>query len=135
MLCSSFLGLIALLFATSGHEKDERTIRSMVDQAISHLNKGDVTAFEEFWDEHADYVGVDGKLTKERVQIEALFREMARVGVGQQTVTIEQDRFITPELATVDGSWAVEGARDGQGRELTPFKGRGFELVQKNTGR
>ena len=98
MLYSSILGLIALLLAASGREKDERTIRSMVDQAISRLNKGDVAAFEEYWDEHADYVGVDGKLTKGRVQIEALFREMAKAGVGQQT--------------TVDGSWIVAGARD-----------------------
>ena len=141
MLYSSFLGLIALslyfgiTLAASGHEKDDRTIRSMVDQAISRLNKGDVTAFDDFWDEHADYVGVDGTLTKGRLQIEALFREMAKSGVGQQTVTIEQIRFITPELATVDGSWIVAGARDGAGRELPPIKGRGFELVQKNAGR
>src|SRR6266852_7052351 len=52
MLYSSFLGLIALslyfgiTLAASGHEKDDRTIRSMVDQAISRLNKGDVTAFD-----------------------------------------------------------------------------------------
>ena len=40
-------------------------------------------------------------------QIQALFLEMARSGAGRQTVTIEQIRFITPELATVDGSWIV----------------------------
>jgi uncharacterized protein (TIGR02246 family) len=141
MLHASFLGLVALslcvgtLFAASGYEEDERTIRNIVDQAIGRLNKGDVTAFEDFWDQHADYVGVDGKLTKGRMQIQALFREMAKSGAGQQTVTVEQIRFITPELATVDGSWTVAGARDGEGKELSPIKGRGFELVQKRTGR
>ena len=50
MQFSSLLGFVALplLFAASGHEKDERTIRSMLDQAISRLNKGDVTAFKDF---------------------------------------------------------------------------------------
>jgi len=60
---------------------------------------------------------------------------MAKSGVGQQTVTIDQIRFITPELAAVDGSWIVAGARGGDGKELPPIKGRGFELVKKNAGR
>jgi hypothetical protein len=60
---------------------------------------------------------------------------MGKSGVGQQTVTIEQIRFITPELATVDGSWTVMGARDVAGKELPAIKGRGFELVQKKNGK
>lgn len=35
-------------YAGSTHEEDERTIRSMVDQAVARLNKGDVTAFDDF---------------------------------------------------------------------------------------
>ena len=35
----------------------------------------------------------------------------------------------------VDGSWIVTGARDGEGKELPPIRGKGFELVQKNAGR
>jgi len=58
----SIAGLLCLgtVFAASGHEEDERTIRNMVDQAISRLNKPDATAFDDLWDENADYVGVDG---------------------------------------------------------------------------
>ena len=59
---------------------------------------------------------------------------MARSGAGRQTVTIEQIRFITPELATVDGSWIVARARNAEGRELPPIRGRGFELVQEKAG-
>jgi uncharacterized protein (TIGR02246 family) len=137
MVYSSALGFIALwlcfgtMFGGSRHEEDEMTIRNMVGQAVSRLNKGDVTVFEDFWDENADYVGVDGKLTKNRTQIQALFREMAKRSAGQQTITIDQIRFITPELATVDGSWTVTGARDANGKELSPIRGRGFELAQK----
>jgi len=54
---------------------------------------------------------------------------------GQQTATIEQIRFITPEIATVDGTWTVTGARDATGQELPPIRGRGFEVVQKKSGR
>lgn len=136
----SYIGLIVfsiclgVIHSAPSQTEDELTIRSMVDQAILRLNRGDVTAFEDFWDEDADYVGVDGRLTKGRAQIQSLFREMAK-GAGRQTATIEQIRFITPELATVDGSWTVTGARDASGKELPVIKGRGFELVQKKNGR
>lgn len=43
----------------------------------------------------------------------------------------EQIRVITAEVATVDGSWTVTGARDAAGHELPAINGRGFELVQK----
>lgn len=59
---------------------------------------------------------------------------MGKSGAGQQAARIEQIRFITPELATVDGSWAVTGARGAAGKELPAIKGRGFELVQKKNG-
>jgi uncharacterized protein (TIGR02246 family) len=125
---------LGVIHAGSSEQEDERMIRSIVDQAITRLNRGDVSAFADFWDEDADYVGVDGKLTKGRTQIQSLFRQMGKSGAGQQTATIEQIRFITPELATVDGSWTVTGARDAAGKELPAIKGRGFELVQKKNG-
>jgi uncharacterized protein (TIGR02246 family) len=136
----SYVGLIGLLVclglvhATSSREEDERTIRGMVDQAIARLNRGDVSAFADFWAEDADYVGVDGKLTKGRSHIQNLFRQMGKSGPGQQTATIEQIRFIMPKLAIVDGSWTVTGARDDNGKELPVIRGRGFELVQKKNG-
>jgi len=48
---------LEVVCAAAANEQDERTIRSMVDQAIARLNKGDVTAFEDFWEDHADYAG------------------------------------------------------------------------------
>ena len=133
MLQWSYIGLVVLSVclgivhaSPSKHESkedDERTIRSMVEQAILRLNRGDVTAFNDFGDEGADYVGVDGRMTKGRTEIQELFRQMAK-GAGQETGTVEQIRFITPELAMVDGSWTVTGARDASGKELPLIKGR-----------
>ena len=91
-------------------------------------------AFDAFWDETADYVGVNGSLVKGRVAIQALFRQMASGSGGEQAVTVEQVRFVTPELATVDGAWTVTGARDASGKMMPPIKGRGFELVRKQNG-
>jgi uncharacterized protein (TIGR02246 family) len=137
MVFWSYVPIVAALVGSvqaASPGEDETVIRTMVDQAVKRLNKGDLTALEDFWDEGADYVGVDGTLIKGRTQIQALFREVAGK-TGQQTATIEQIRFITPEIATVDGAWTVSGARDATGQELPPIKGRGFEVVQKKGGR
>jgi len=40
-----------------------------------------------------------------------------------------------PDVAIVDGSWTVTGARDTAGHELSPIKGRGMEVVQKKKGK
>jgi len=107
---------LGVIHAASSGNEDERTIRNMVDQAITRLKRGDVSAVADFWDEDADYVGVDGKLTKGRAEIQSLFRRMGKSGTGQQAAPIGQIRFITHVLATVDGSWTVTGARDaGEG--------------------
>jgi len=39
--------------------------------------KGDVSALDDFWDENADYVGVDGTLIKGRAQMQAFVRKVA----------------------------------------------------------
>jgi uncharacterized protein (TIGR02246 family) len=126
---------LGVVYAPSANEEDERTIRGMVDQAVARLDKGDVSALDDFWDENADYVGVDGTLIKGRAQMQAFFRKMAESSTGHQTASVEQIRFITPELATVDGSWTVTGARSADGKELAPIKGRGFEVLQKKNGK
>src|SRR5258708_15717480 len=107
----------------------------MVDQAVAGRNKGDVSVLDDFWDENADYVGVDGTLIKGRAQMQAFFRKMAESSKGQQVTSIDQIRFITPEIATVDGSWTVTGIKGADEKELAPIKGRGFEVVQKRNGK
>src|SRR5262249_16029492 len=54
---------------------------------------------------------------------------------AQQTSSIEQIRYLTPELAVMDGLWTVTGARDDAGKELPPINGRGLEIAQKRDGR
>src|SRR5262245_33630205 len=117
-------------------QADERTIRMMVDQAISRMNRGDLTVIDDFWDSNADYVGVDGRQIAGRVQMKAFFSEILRMSAGgiQQVGTIESIRFLTPEIAIVDGSWTISGASDEAGTELAPLCGRGLEIVQKRDG-
>jgi uncharacterized protein (TIGR02246 family) len=119
----------------TGNAESERVIRSMVEESVNRFNRGDLSAVDEFWDEGADYVSVDGRFLKGRTQMAGFFQELMKLGGQQQRATVEQVRFITPELAIVDGSWTVTGARDAEGVELPPIEGRGFELAQQREGR
>ncbi len=132
---AALLVCLGVVYAASTNEEDERTIRGMVDQAVARLNRGDVSALDDFWDENADYVGVDGTLIKGRAQMQTFFRKMTESSTGHQIASVEQNRFVTQDFATVDGLWTVTGVRGVDGKELAPIKGRGFEVVQKRDGK
>src|SRR5262245_59400170 len=82
MLFCSYLGLVAalallgMIHAAPSNEEDEQILRRMADEALNRLNKGDLTVFEDFWAQDADYVSVQGKLITGRAQIQAFFREL-----------------------------------------------------------
>jgi uncharacterized protein (TIGR02246 family) len=109
----------------------------MVTDAIRRLNAGDLSAIREFWDQDADYVSVEGQLIRGRDALEGFFSQMLKASDTRptQTATIEQVRFIASDVAIVDGSWTITGARDASGRELPPLQGRGLEIVRKKQGR
>src|SRR6266571_7270807 len=94
-------------WAAQTGQGDQDAIRQMVTQAVDRLNHGDATAIRELWDENADYVSVGGKLIRGRRAMEDFFARMPKEGGGTQTATIEQVRFIAPDLAIVDGSWTI----------------------------
>jgi uncharacterized protein (TIGR02246 family) len=111
-------------------------LRMMVDQAVSRINKGDLTAIDDFWDENADYVSVDGRLITGRAQMRAFFREILSSNIGGvQQVNSLDIRFLTPEFAIVDGAWTVSSAQDEAGNDLPPINGRGVEIAQKRDGK
>jgi len=58
---------------------------------------------------------------------------MAESSAGHQIVSVEQIRFITPELATVDGSWTVTGARGAGGKVLAPIKVEDLRSFRRET--
>jgi len=124
-----------MVYAVQTGQSDEDAIRHMVTEAVSRLNRNDARAIRELWDENADYVSVGGKLIRGRQAMEDFFAAMLKEGGGTQTATIEQVRFITPDLAIVDGSWTITGALDANGRPLPPIEGRGLEIVQKKQSR
>ena len=114
---------------------DESAIRRMVEDAVARLNQGDLTAIDEFWDENADYVGLDGRFIHGRQAMRDFFAQLLKEGAGTETATIEQVRFLASDLAIVDGSWIITGAKSADGKPLPVIRGQGCEVVQKKRGR
>lgn len=114
-------------------KNDELIIRDMVTDAIRRLNQGDISVVREYWDEQADYVGVDGQLIRGRAAIEGFFSRMLTPITNRptQTATIDQVRFVRPDVAIVDGSWTITGARGASGHEVPPLHGHGVEVVRR----
>src|SRR5207237_744120 len=101
----------------------------------NRLNQGDLTAIDQFWDENADYVGIDGQFIHGRQAMRDFFAQLLKAGAGTEAATIEQVRFLTSDLAVVDGSWTITSAKDADGKPLPLIRGRGCEIVQKKRGR
>jgi uncharacterized protein (TIGR02246 family) len=118
-------------------DNDEQVIRKMVMDAVNRMNGGDTNTIRDFWDVDADYVSVDGRLIRGRAAMEEFLIPIIKAGAGKvtQQATIEHVRFLTSDLAIVDGSWTITGARDAAGKELPPLRGRGVEVAQRKNGR
>jgi len=104
--------------AERSRSRDEDTIRQMVADAIRQLNQGDLTDIRAFWDEDADYVGIDGQFLHGRQAMEEFFAKLLKAGFGTESGTIEQVRFLDSDLAIGDGSWTITGAKDVNGNLL-----------------
>jgi len=120
--------------APAARSSDEDVIRQMVADAIRQLNQGDVSAIRAFWDNDADYVGIDGQFIRNRQAMEVFLAQLLKTGAGTETATIEQVRFLSSDLAIVDGSWTLTGAKSRDGKLLPMIRGRGCEIVQKKKG-
>jgi uncharacterized protein (TIGR02246 family) len=114
--------------------RDDDTIRQMVGDAVRQLNQGDVSAIRAFWDEDADYVGIDGQFIRNRQAMEVFFAQLLKAGARTETATIERVRFLSSDLAIVDGSWTLRGAKGKGGKALPDIRGRGCEIAQKKKG-
>jgi len=72
-------------------------------------------------------VGIEGQLVHGRQTAREFFTQLVNTGVGTQTIVIEPIRFLVSDLAVVEGSSTITGARDANGKVLPTIHGRGCE--------
>jgi uncharacterized protein (TIGR02246 family) len=135
------LCLVAVgLRAASAHCKDDKAataVRNLYVQYDAAWNQGDVKALLKIWADEAKHVEPDGRVLNGRAAIDAEFgRRFASEWKGSQSKqTVEAVQFVKPDVALVDASYEVTGARDAEGKPLPPLRGRYLDVWVKKAGK
>ncbi len=114
----SFAGLLLLAFLPlAAQTQDDAAVRGLVQRYMDARNHKDVDATRKLFANDADQLVSTGEW---RRGIDALVRGMAASSqreTGTSTIAIESVRFVTPEVAIVDGRYETT-AQAGTTRKM-----------------
>jgi len=104
---------------------DEAAIRKVYDDTVAAWDKGDYKAMLADYDKDAVWTFSSGVTKRGH---EALEKHYAELFAGKykgttMKLTIASIRFVTPDVAVVDGTWEASNLRSPEGKELPPVKG------------
>ena len=121
---SALLFLTAPMFAAD-KSQDSKTIIQTLTASVEAWNHHDAKAFSMVFAEDADFTNVVGMSAHGRTEIEKFHAPVfaTRFKDSNLKMTDTKIRFITPELAAVDGWWEMTGAKGPDGHEIPLRKG------------
>lgn len=132
--------LLAALIATPVHAStqldDQMAIGKLINSFSVVWHDGDAHGLAMFWKTDGDFVNPAGMMLKGREQIEAFYAQAFKMGYGGSTVdtTIEQLRFLTPDLALVDGEFTIKGASTSDHKERSAEHGYFTVIAERVSG-
>jgi len=124
------VGLLAgLVTATSGWadaSADEAAIHKRHDEWVAAWNKHDPQLMASFWVEDGDLITPTGRVAKGRAAVQKVFQD-EQTGQGPWVGTtyvgkIDDIRLIGRDVAAVDVTAEVIGAKDAAGKVTPPMK-------------
>ena len=139
-----FLIVAAMLAAWSpaladvkGDPRDTEAIRKLVQDATDCINRHDFKGQAMFFTDDADSRSPGGNWRKGKAEIQEAF---ARLGSTvpkdfHYARTIQQIRFLRPDVALVEGTVETTGGTDADGTQRAPFAGLFQFVVTKDNGR
>jgi uncharacterized protein (TIGR02246 family) len=112
---------------------NEGTIRKLYAAFTAAWNKHDATAMGKMWAIDGDHLEPDGHLAKGRDAVTKLFaaQHSSVFKDTKLTLTLEDVWFITGDVALIDGSYEVVGAKLPDGKEIPPRKGHLTSVLMK----
>ncbi len=116
---------------------NEAAIRKLYADFTAAWNRHDVAAMASMWTIDGDHLEPDGHMAKGREAIQALLDHQHKTVFKDTTLDLDIDAvwFVTGDVALVDGSYALIGARDPKGNELPVRKGHLTSILLKEHGR
>ena len=93
---------------------DEDRVREVVRKYVNARELRDASAIEALFTSDADQQTTSGEWRRGRAQVVPGTLESSRRNAGTRAITVESVRFLTPEVALVDGPYEISAA-DGAG--------------------
>ena len=109
----------------------------LIDSSVVCWDRADARGMSMLWQADGDLIVPDGSLVKGRKQIENFYSGVFAGGYGASAaiVTVGQLRFLSADLALVDGQFIVRRVLSANNQELPPDIGFFSIIAQKVSGR
>ena len=114
LLCSLVTAPPLVAQAPGDRRADEAAVREVVRKYVDARELRDATAIEALFTSDADQQTTSGEWRRGRAQIVPGTLESSRRNAGTRTISVESVRFVTPDVAIVDGPYEI-GAAGGAG--------------------
>ena len=103
----------------------EAAIRKRYEEFVAAFNKHDTEAMAAMYAVQGDHWEPDGSAAEGRPAVAKMFAEEHATGFKDATIDLKIDAvwMITPNVALVNGTYAVNNVRDAQGNEIAIRKG------------
>jgi uncharacterized protein (TIGR02246 family) len=134
--------LAVMLLAASAVNADSRdqdryAIYGLIDSLVACWDRADAQGLSRLWQNDGDIVVPDGSRLTGRHEIEKFYSGVFAGGYGASTAvaTIARLRFLSADLALVDGQFVVRRVLPANDQELPPETGFFSIVAQKVSGR
>ena len=107
---------------------DEAPIREIVNKYVDARERNDPKAVEALFTNDADQLVSSGEWRKGRDAVVKGAMASSRSTGGKRTITVEQVRFVAPDVAIADGRYELTGLSGGTNRSMWAT------LIMKKTG-
>jgi uncharacterized protein (TIGR02246 family) len=137
LLVGAALLLATNLPAQSNHSDDVTAIKAVLGTHGAAWTRGDARAAASVVTEDADWVSGSGRIFVGQQEIEAMHKELLdgpAKGTRHSHPGTPNIRFVTPEVAIVDGDSMMAGFHDENGKELPADYSRYTAVFVKKSG-
>jgi len=135
MKCFTIAALALFAIAAQADElgarsSDAAAIRALYVRYDAAWNNGDAATLAGLWAADAGHMEPDGRIIAGRSSLQQHFaqRFAGELKGTQSRQHIEAIRFLTTDVAVVDASYEVSGARDAEGHARPPLRGRYVDI-------
>jgi uncharacterized protein (TIGR02246 family) len=124
--------------AIAGHSTAQETaLKELMSNFTGDWHRSDAHALSMFWVADGDFTNPSGQVMHGRAEIEAFYAAAFAHGYSGSTATasIENIRFVRPDVAIIDGTFQIVGAVTADHQPIPPETGRYTVLAERVSGK